>query len=781
MNDRSAPRNYDVLLIDDSDGDVELLQHSLRDGGFPEVRITRADRLWVGLELLRSNRYDVIVLDLSLPDSDGRATFYALRRRASDCPIVVVTGDSDDALGAALVREGAQDCIVKGEFSAHSLVRSLRHAVERHRAEKALKAARETALSASRAKTEFVSSISHEIRTPLNAILGMAEMLMGTELAPGQEEYVRIIGRAGHSLLDLINGVLDLSQMEAGDLSIREVPFALDELFESTCELLAFDAHRKGLALGLRIDPGVPRTMKGDSGRLRQILVNLIGNAIKFTPEGSVCVYVDRVLGQPGRLCIRVCDTGIGVPEEQREAIFESFTQADGSVARSYGGTGLGLTISVRLAKAMGGGIEVDSVVGQGSEFRAVVQLAQAEVQPADRPEPRPGQRALVIDDHPLERTLLAEALGRLGLAVRTAANGDLGIEEVDRAEQNRSPFDLVFVDCRMPGTHGFAVAERLAGMPGGYARAVMLLTTDHRRGDIERCQAAGFAAYLFKPVKESALAELVLSDMADRVVMKPSERRASAGPKEQGLRILLAEDSCDNQLLIRSYLQDSPHDLVVAQNGIEAVNHYRAHHFDLVLMDMQMPIKDGYGATREIRSLERNEGRSRTRIVALTAHAFEGQSEKSFAAGCDEHVCKPISKRRLLEVIGGSIEGGPADAASAPSNRASPRILITPDPEIANLVPGYLDARRQEIAVLQEALAAADFDHIERLAHNMKGSGAGYGCAGISAIGAQMETAAHAADRSAVAGKITGLMDFLSRVVVAESDGVEEKDAEGR
>lgn len=774
MNDRPVAHEYEVLLIDDSDGDVELLSHSLREGGFGHVRVTRADRLWVGLELLRSNRYDVTVLDLSLPDSHGQATFHALRRCALDCPIVVVTGDSDDALGAQLVREGAQDCIVKGEFTASSMARALRHAVERHRAEKALEAARQEAIAASRVKGDFVASVSHEIRTPLNAILGMCEVLLGTDLAPSQEEYLRIIDRAGHSLHDLVSAVLDFSSIEAGGLKLRDISFDLREVVETTCEMLAFDAHKKNLVLGLRIDPRVAQRVSGDPGRLRQILVNLIGNAIKFTTEGEVRVDVAPVVRQADRVCFRVSDTGVGIPQSRLSAIFDSFTQADGTVARSHGGTGLGLTISSLLAEAMDGSIVVDSVVGRGSEFRATIRLARAGGE-VERPRPRPGLRALVIAHHQLERTLLADALERMGLVVRVAASGEFGIDEVESAQRSDSPFDLVFVDCRMPKMNGFQVAQRLVQLRAGYRRAVMLLTTDHRRGDIERCHEAGFSAYLFKPVRESALNDLVLTENSGGLAVKPELPDEGTRPQQTGLRILLAEDSSDNQLLIRAYLRDSPHELVLANNGIEAIDSFREGQFDLVLMDMQMPIKDGYSATREIRGIERVEARSPTRIVALTAHAFDGESEKSFAAGCDDHVTKPISKRRLLEVIEESLVGGRIAARGDESGC----YLITPDPEIADLVPDYLDGRRQDVAALREALGAGDFDRIQELAHNMKGTGTAYGCDALSEIGARMEAAAKISHGSAVDEEIVGLVGFLSRVEIADGEGLDEKQEE--
>jgi CheY-like chemotaxis protein/HPt (histidine-containing phosphotransfer) domain-containing protein len=373
----------------------------------------------------------------------------------------------------------------------------------------------------------------------------------------------------------------------------------------------------------------------------------------------------------------------------------------------------------------------------------------------------------LVIDDQPLERMLLAESLEGLGLDVLVVEDAEHCVAAIEEAERLQRPFDLVFVDCRMPGTNGFELVKRMSGSEGGYLRVVMLLTTDHRRGDIERCEQQGFAGYLFKPVKLSALAELVVATGEGMPSSDPEGEAAVARSHLPGLRILLAEDSCDNQLLIRAYLKGTTHTLVMANDGIEAIQRFREDRFDLVLMDMQMPVKDGYCATREIRSIERDDGRPRTRIVSLTAHAFDDEAKHSLDAGCDEHETKPISKRRLLEIIDRTRSG----VQVTPHDDR--RQLVNPDPEVADLVAGYLDNRREEIAVLSEALAGSQFDRIRVLGHNMKGNGGGYGCLAISEIGARMEAAAKVSDAAGVEEAIAELMDFLSAVRVDASHPV--------
>jgi CheY-like chemotaxis protein len=515
-----------------------------------------------------------------------------------------------------------------------------------------------------------------------------------------------------------------------------------------------------------RVASDVPDGLAGDPGRLRQVLVNLLGNAVKFTERG--CVRLDVQRGSEAHsLEIRVSDTGIGIPEAKQARIFDSFTQADGSVTREYGGTGLGLTISTRLVAAMGGTLDVTSAPGAGSTFRVRIPLQVAAAAGAEEhpPLPPPGLRALVVDDQELERETVAQHLGHWGIDVELAASGAEGLERATKADREGDPFDLVFVDCRMPGMTGFDVFERLARELQSAARVVMMLTTDHRRGDIQLCADAGLGGYLLKPVKETALRELVLAMTTDRESSAPdAAERELPWTSERGLRVLLAEDSNDNQLLVRAYLRDTPHELRVVENGLEAVEACRREVFDVVLMDVQMPVQDGLSATREIRAFERRIGRRPTPIIALTANAFEGESEASRAAGCDTHVTKPISRRRLVDLLAGK---------ALPPRGDPPRRRLAPPDDVAELLPGYLENRQQELPRLFDALEGRDFEPIRVAGHNMKGTGAAYGCPELGEIGARLEAAARLANGADVEEGLLAVGELLKSFEIVPAPGV--------
>jgi PAS domain S-box-containing protein len=559
-----------------------------------------------------------------------------------------------------------------GELCAISIAHDI---TERKRTETELLAAREAALTASQAKSEFLSSMSHEIRTPMNAILGMAQLLEESPLNADQKKYLEIMSNNGDALLDLIDGILDLARIESGRLSLEQSGFDLETLVDRTVETLGVRAHQKGLEMLAHVMPDVPLRLVGDRLRIRQVLLNLVGNAVKFTDRGQVLLTVerDRESAVPGHLHFSVADTGIGIPEDKLQEVFSSFTQADSSTTRQYGGSGLGLAIVRRLVDLMGGCVWVESELGRGSVFHFTVHL---QVQTDAPVEKQPtvtvmlsGVRALVVDDNFTNRLILREMLSSRGAEVTEVEDGPAALEHIERARANGIPYKLMLLDCRMPGMDGFQVAERLkAGAEHGLT--VLMLSSDDLKVQITRARELGLDAYLVKPVRRADLFEAIATAMAnhaadsDAGVMEPEQTAALAStpgtaPNLQPdlpLSILLADDSKDNRLLIHAYLKNTAYRLDDAENGAIAVAKLKAGNYDLVLMDIQMPVMDGLEATRAIRDWEQERGLSRTPILALTASALDEDVRRTREAGVDMHVSKPIKKGVLLAAIKNSV-----------------------------------------------------------------------------------------------------------------------------
>ncbi len=524
---------------------------------------------------------------------------------------------------------------------------------------KELAVTRDAAIKASTVKTEFLASMSHEIRTPLNAIIGMGELLRETPLTRVQKRYVGVFKKAGEALLALVNDILDLSKIEAEQLVLEKVPFNLRTLIEETADIHALRADEKNLELLCHIGTEVPTHVKGDAARLRQILLNLVGNAIKFTQKGEVVVKVSSNpdMSDPCRLLFSIEDTGIGIPADKIATIFDSFSQADSSTTRHYGGTGLGLTISKRLVELMGGWIRAESVEGKGSVFSFAISLESA-----PEPEARIATdtsfnlkdvRVLIIDDNSTNRLILREVLSAQGALVSEAHGGAEGIQLFREARRMGQDYAVVITDCRMPEVDGFAVVEALR-TAGGSCKTILMVSSSQLSNDMSTASALGIGAYLIKPVKSVELIKAInvamlktLDETQDHIVTTPlPERRA------ENLPILLVEDTPDNRLLIKAYLRKTPYKIEEAENGSVALQKFKTHAFGLVLMDIQMPVMDGHHATRAMREWETEQGRDPTPIIALTAHAVKQEMDKSVAAGCTEHLIKPIKKETLLQIV---------------------------------------------------------------------------------------------------------------------------------
>jgi len=529
----------------------------------------------------------------------------------------------------------------------------------RKHTEEMLKQSMVAAENASLAKTEFLTRMSHEVRTPVHGAMGMIDLALDTRLAPEQHEYLSVARSSVESLLGIINDILDFSKIGARQLVLEEAPFDLRSTLELAVDMVALRAYKKGLEVFCHIPPEVPTALVGDAGRLRQVLVNLVGNAVKFTAQGEVTVAVEiaAVHDAEVELHFSVRDTGIGIPDDKLDMVFEGFRQADGSTTREYGGTGLGLTISQQFVELMGGRIRVESEIGVGSTFHFGVWFTtrlpaeQRPVTPSTLPGVQ-GARALVVDDNPTSRGILRELLSEWGIEVTEARDAAAALRAIEEARESVRVFRLVLLDAAMPGTDGFAVAEQIHADPAVKSSIVMMLSPDNVNGDAPRCREIGVSGHVVKPIKRAVLLDAVMAVLGTAAEV-PEQTLPDLAHSTRGrcLRILLTEDNAAAQLVARRRLEHEGHEVRVAGNGHEALQALQGAEFDLVLMDVEMPEMNGLEATRVIRRLEGDSG-GHVPIIAMTAYAMTEDREKCLEAGMDSYVSKPVDHRDLLREI---------------------------------------------------------------------------------------------------------------------------------
>jgi nitrogen fixation negative regulator NifL len=638
--------------------------------------------------------------------------------------------------------------LTRRDGSVSGLLGTIIDITERKEAETAVLQAKDAAEAASRAKSDFLANMSHEIRTPMNGIIGMTDLALDTALTEEQREYLSIVKSSAESLLTIINDILDFSKIEAGKLHVEQISFDLHRVIAETLKTLALRAHEKNIELVSEIMPAVPHHVLGDPSRIRQVLINLIGNAIKFTERGEIALHTELTSLLDGEVLIHfaVSDTGIGIPDSKQQLIFDAFAQEDTSTTRRYGGTGLGLSISRRLVELMGGEMWLESEIGQGSTFHFSVRL-QLDAQPRQPISPQielRGRHFLIVDDNATNRRVLAGMLAAWDVKTESADSGPAALQIMRGTD---AVFDCIILDAQMPEMDGYELARQLTA-EHSQLPPMLMLSSAAMRGDSQRCQEAGIAGFFPKPIAAEELLAVLCRMFDAGQQASPNAPRAplnrhSLRELQRSLDILLVEDHPTNQKLALGLLEKWGHRAVLARNGQEGVEHFGQQAFDLILMDIQMPVMGGLEATRHIREMEQEHRMRRTPIIAMTAAAMAEDRIACLAAGMDDYLSKPIRTKDLLEKLlacGGQIEG----AGEMPPAFDYRSALLTADRETVDIITEvFLDTWERDIQRLREAVTRDDAALVECIAHSFKAALANFGAEPAVRVAGDLETRA--------------------------------------